>query len=351
MRTKKEVQNKRLHYLLSEYGNMKSDRELAVKMLQNKECREALNISDHDLDKTNRNPQNGLTPYEQTLFNLTRNINNHLHLPDCSTMKAAYIKAYGIFFGCSADYLLGMIDLPTYEKTDFFKLTGLYDNCINTLIKCKNSKCWDNSFPDYNETIIMLLNFLLYEDKDKLANYDKITLLNDIFNYIFYSDFDSYIDNDGKEQGSHISFTNHQGVIVARLPVKEMHNTIKLNINSLLDSLREFNKSLGFYRLATPDLEKMLEAIKEEKEKIDQWDQELIQILQSNEALEKEPYIGTLERCKGICYEKIHQIKQMIVANYKDLLKQKEFSRFHPWQQDILESIYIENENYITDKI
>lgn len=45
------------------------------------------------------------------------------------------------FFECSADYLLGLIELPTHGKTDFNKLTGLSDNSIATLKKVK--KNWD----------------------------------------------------------------------------------------------------------------------------------------------------------------------------------------------------------------
>lgn len=106
------------------------------------------------------------------------------------------------FFNCSADYLLGFIDLPTHEKTDFNKLTGLWDNCIDTLTECNKHEAYDNSWADYNKNIILILNYLLYQGKDNLINHDKITLLNDIFNYLVFSDFYSYTDSNGNEQGN-----------------------------------------------------------------------------------------------------------------------------------------------------
>ena len=76
------------------------------------------------------------------------------------------------FFNCSADYLLGLIDLPTQEKTNFNKLTGLWDNCIDTLTECNKHEAYDNSWAGYNKNIIMVLNYLLYQGKDNLINQD-----------------------------------------------------------------------------------------------------------------------------------------------------------------------------------
>ena len=272
-----------------------------------------------------------------------------LRAPDCRNSK--YLYAYCLCFGCSADYLLGFIDFPTKAKTDFYEMTGLWDNCIDTLSECNKHKSFDNSFADYNQNIILLLNYLLYQGKDKFVNYDKITLLNDIFNYLVFSDFDSYTDNKGIPQGSHISFTDKNGRILCSLPASNMCNAIKLNINSTLDTLKKHIKDTGCIMLEKPPLKELLNEIKENQDKINEYDIELDNILESANPKEKKDYIGTLERCKGLCFEQIHVAESNIVFNYKDMLKKKNFSDFLKWQQELFEKLYVENEYYIMDKI
>lgn len=255
------------------------------------------------------------------------------------------------FFNCSADYLLGFIDLPTHEKTDFNKLTGLWDNCIDTLAECNKHEAYDNSWADYNKNIILILNYLLYQGKDNLINRDKITLLNDIFNYLVFSDFYSYTDNNGNEQGSHVTFTDKNVLNLCSLPVAHMHNAIKLNINSVLDTLKQHMKKTGFYTLQKPTLESLLNEIKENQDKIDDYNNELQEILKGNSPQDREDYIGLLERCKGSCLERIYRIEQSIIVNHKEVLQKKDFSCFPDWQQSLFDKLYNENEYYITGKI
>lgn len=46
--------------------------------------------------------------------------------------------------------------MPTHEKTDFNKLTGLWDNCIDTLAECNKHEAYDTSWADYNKNIILV---------------------------------------------------------------------------------------------------------------------------------------------------------------------------------------------------
>lgn len=55
------------------------------------------------------------------------------NLYDSSTMDFNYLSAYCKFFNCSADYLLGSIDLPTHKGTDINTETGLSNDAIETL--------------------------------------------------------------------------------------------------------------------------------------------------------------------------------------------------------------------------
>lgn len=271
---------------------------------------------------------------------------NDLKLENCNTSKANYIIAYCKYFGCSADYLLGFIDSPTHEKANFKKLTGLYDNCLDTLMECNKHEPLDNSWAEYNRNITNILNYLLYhgkEKEDRSANHDKLTLLNDIFNFIMFSDFDSYLDNNGRLQGSHITFVNKSGQSICTLPVDDMNNVIKLNINSTLDRLKDDMKKSQFYILRKTDITDYLQDIKENQDKIKGYDDEL-EIVYSINPIDRNR-LEILVRCKGLCEEEIHQAELRIVSrDYIDLLYKHDFSQFEKWQQSILENIYAKNE-------
>lgn len=290
-----------------------------------------------------------LNQYKNNINSLARSITRCLY--DNQFQNDNLLIACCQFFKCSADYLLGLIALPTHEKTDFNELTGLWDNCIDTLSECNKYESFDNSFAECNKNIVLLLNYLLYQGKDRLINNSKITLLNDIFNYLVFSDFYSYIDNDGIPQGSHITFSDKNGMNLCTLPVSNMNNAIKLDINSTLDTLRKDIKKSGFFIIQKPTLESLLDEIKENQDKINNYDKELDEILESNNPKEKKESIGILERCKGMCFDQIHKIENDILSNYKDVLQKKDFSNFLEWQQALFERLYAENEYYITDKL
>ncbi|TGY97931.1 hypothetical protein E5329_02085 [Petralouisia muris] len=179
-----------------------------------------------------------------------------------------------------------------------------------------------------------------------------LSLLNDIFKYLVFSDFYSYTDSTGNEQGSHVTFTDKNGLNLCFLPVANMHNAIKLNINSVLDKLKQHMKKTGFYTLQRPTLESLLNEIKENQDKIDDYNNELQEILKGRSSpQDREEYTGVLERCKGSCLERIYRIEQSIIVNHKEMLQKKDFSRFPVWQQSLFEKLYNENEYYITEKL
>lgn len=131
-----------------------------------------------------------------------------------------------------------------------------------------------------------------------------------------------------------------------------MHNAIKLNINSVLDKLKQHMKKTGFYTLQRPTLESLLNEIKENQDKIDDYNNELQEILKGRSSpQDREEYTGVLERCKGSCLERIYRIEQSIIVNHKEMLQKKDFSRFPVWQQSLFEKLYNENEYYITEKL
>ncbi|KAI4447536.1 hypothetical protein C823_002055 [Eubacterium plexicaudatum ASF492] len=338
------IRNERLLYLINTYTPTIKSKSAFARLLYDK-FGEMLGFSEKRKLNKKYNytaPDNYL--YKKDVECVLKEIENDLQAPDCSNAKGKYIKAYCLLFNCSADYLLGFIDLPTHEKTDFGKLTGLLDNCIDTLSDCTKHKVFDNSHAEYNQNITMLLNYLLYRGKDKKTNYEKISFMNDIFNYLVFSDFNSFIDNSGKLQGSHITFTDNDGRALCSLPVASMYNAIKLNINSSLDILKNHIKISGFYTLQKPLLQDLLNEIKGNQDKIEGYNNELSEILNNSNPVEKENYIGTLERCKGMCFENINQAEMRIISTYLDILYEKDFSELEEWQRNILKKIYKDNE-------
>lgn len=60
-------------------------------------------------------------------------IEAHRSTDSVENVEGKWLKAYCDYFGCSADFLFGYIDMPTKEKTDINKLTGLSDAAIEAL--------------------------------------------------------------------------------------------------------------------------------------------------------------------------------------------------------------------------
>lgn len=89
---------------------------------------------------------------------VTKNLKDY----DCRNSKFLY--AYCIMFECSADYLLGFIDLPTHVDTDIYNETGLNEESIQTLREIQLS--------DKNENSITIFPKNLY---NKMINNEKMT--------------------------------------------------------------------------------------------------------------------------------------------------------------------------------
>lgn len=79
---------------------------------------------------------------ENTRQKISRDIKNG------SPLKVEFLDWYCRFFNCSADYLMGYIDTPTYEEKGIQELTGLNGSASRSLLK-----------KDY--TVITSLNVLL----------------------------------------------------------------------------------------------------------------------------------------------------------------------------------------------
>ena len=196
---KKSVENKQLDCLIKRgiinnkgiYETIRSDKDLAIKLLQNKKCREALSIKDKDLSKSDItiDEKRGLTAYERTLEKVTRNINSDLHRPYSTNLN--YVKAYCILFDCSADYLLGIEKERNHDLHFICNYTGLSVDaidCLHMLHTPSDPSCTD-SMQDSRYDIIAL-NIILEDlytnlkNKEEWEKFSPDSILNQIGQYI-----------------------------------------------------------------------------------------------------------------------------------------------------------------------
>lgn len=104
----------------------------------------------------------------------------HRSTDSAENVEGKWLKAYCDFFGCSSDYLFGYIDLPTKEKTDINRLTGLSSKAVDAL------------------QILHCPKDASVEDSQQIGRYDIIAL-----NLILEDFYDRY-----KSTESHLSFSD-----------------------------------------------------------------------------------------------------------------------------------------------
>lgn len=164
--------------------------------------------------------------YRYAVDIVRKEITKNLRDFDCRNSKFLY--AYCIIFKCSADYLLGFIDLPTHADTDVYKKTGLAKDSIDMLSKNKNS---------YFPFIVTTINFLLENDEHIE---DKLKLLRLIQQYILLSQNIKSYDGCGvpRMEEKDIPLYDEYGTSVGLAPIDKMSNIFLLSINELLSKLK-----------------------------------------------------------------------------------------------------------------
>ena len=156
---------------LMEDNGIKTSLEMAKNLI----CHKCLNISNFDeLDSSEKSKK-----YDSE----RKKIDVHLKSDTAEHLQSSYLIAYCKFFNCSADYLLGFIDLPTHEFVDISKNTGLSPNAISTLKILANY-----STPNFRNNRLEALNYMM-KDTNLFFNFmSNISLYmnNDYTTPLFY---------------------------------------------------------------------------------------------------------------------------------------------------------------------
>ena len=107
------------------------------------------------------------TVYNRAIDGVEKKIQKHLNSDNTDKLQGEYIKAYCDFFGCSADYLFGYINLPTKKQTDLQEVTGFSEKSVQRIIGYKN---------DFLDILISSSNFYELDNLfDKLIHqYDRL---------------------------------------------------------------------------------------------------------------------------------------------------------------------------------
>lgn len=160
MKKARWIKNERLLFLIDNHKpQIKTPLELA-RLLYN-ECFELLKESEikfvYNPRFTYNSPENN--SYRQAVDTIYKRVKIDLRNTDFKKTSGEYMLAYCKFFHCSADYLLGLIDMPTHAKTNIHAKTGLSTEAIEQLIKW-NEKTKLPNCGSYHKSILFISDLL-----------------------------------------------------------------------------------------------------------------------------------------------------------------------------------------------
>ena len=155
-----KITNKRLWKLMND--NDITDSKDFARLLIDKSFYTFYNSGDKSADSTS----NEYKQYYKNVDTLSKVITRCLY--DNQFQNDNLLIACCRLFGCSADYLLGFIELPTYADTDIYKETGLEKDAINTLSILKE---FNKDYDQYRKPVeLETLNFIM-KDSEKFREF------------------------------------------------------------------------------------------------------------------------------------------------------------------------------------
>lgn len=182
MKKEEWMKNERLLSLIDNHkSQIKTSLELARLLYDDDECFELLK----DCEKkfvynprfTYNSPENN--NYRQAIDTIYKRIKVDLRNTDFKGTSGKYMLAYCKFFHCSADYLLGLIEMPTHVETDIHAKTGLSTDAIEQLIEWHEKTKLPNSNL-YRNSILFISDLL------ECCGIQAAALAENVSNYLFY---------------------------------------------------------------------------------------------------------------------------------------------------------------------
>lgn len=174
------MKNDKLLFLINNYKpQIKNLLELARLLYD--ECFELLKECENKIAYNPRftynSPENN--SYRQAIDTIYKRVKADLRNTDFKGTSGRYMSAYCKFFHCSADYLLGMIEMPTYTKTDIHAETGLSAEAIEQLIEWnEKAKLSDDKFCH--------ISILFISDLLECCGIQAGALAQNVSNYLLY---------------------------------------------------------------------------------------------------------------------------------------------------------------------
>lgn len=186
MKKEEWMKNERLLSLIDQHNNQHKFQIKTVfgfARLLYDECFEELKENENepkfvfDSRFTCNSPENN--EYRHVVDAISKRIKADLRNADFKKMNGTYMLAYCKFFHCSADYLLGLIEMPTHAETDIHAETGLSADAIKQLIKW-NEKTKLPNCNSYRNSILFISDLL------ECCGIQAVDLANNVSNYLLY---------------------------------------------------------------------------------------------------------------------------------------------------------------------
>lgn len=183
---------------------------------------------------------------DECILNKGNTIRGHLGYSDAKNVPIYWVRHYCDYFGCSADYLLGYIDLPTHAATDVSAKTGLSLDAIKSLFKLKNLSKW---FPGSQDDKFDIINLILLDGHEKGSNSSLLDMITGFCRFNIPNDGDKMytVDKNGITHFQHENCAPEKGIaynpMKAHFHLQDMESMYYLKIWDSIKELKTIYKS------------------------------------------------------------------------------------------------------------
>lgn len=180
--------------------------------------------------------------YSQNTEEQQRNITGRTvlkHINNEAIPETVWIIRYCKYFHCSADYLLGYIDMPTHKNTDISAYTGLSNDaiqCLHTLYAPYEYGTRDSAQEGRYD--IIALNIILEDCYKRIKDKADFATFSDITASILH-DIGIYLDSDSAKIGKQLPMIDIAGTLNFFSPGEMVRSMVQNRIISRLEAMRK----------------------------------------------------------------------------------------------------------------